>query len=360
MSVSSHNYAAAQDEYALLREQFAQIAFAPEISAEQAGEIKYAAAPQSLLPNDNNTVNNTLTYGQTGLGENTQSDAYADTQSGARTDTQAVQSDTQVAQPDTQAANSGDTAAALSGDTAISILGDTAATRPDDNVAALSGDTSVANTGDTAAALSGDGLTVNTDDTSSSQSPFSPNFTAARSSPQAQSTSPQNELYDINPDYIGWIVVKGTNINYPIVRGTNNDKYLTATFSGEYNLAGSIFMDARCFNGFGSPVAIIYGHNMKDGSMFASLKDYLEPGFAKKNPLINIVTAELNILSYRIFDARRVDATDEIFSLNFQEIPEPGFFTSQPEGAERFLVLSTCIGGPIKDERMLVFASLVD
>jgi len=51
---------------------------------------------------------------------------------------------------------------------------------------------------------------------------------------------------EINPDYVGWLKIDGTNIDFPIVRGNDNEKYLTTTFKGEENILGAVFMDYRC------------------------------------------------------------------------------------------------------------------
>lgn len=71
-----------------------------------------------------------------------------------------------------------------------------------------------------------------------------------------------------NPDYVFWIWIPGTNINYPTVKNTIPGYYLNHTFSGEENPCGTIFCLEEAEN------QIIYGHNMKDGSMFADLKQY--------------------------------------------------------------------------------------
>ena len=79
-------------------------------------------------------------------------------------------------------------------------------------------------------------------------------------------------LRDINPDCVGWIEIPGTNISYPIVQGRDNDHYLRLNFEGKYSVGGVIFLDHRCDSDFDRTNTIIYGHNMRDGSMFGSLK----------------------------------------------------------------------------------------
>ena len=88
-------------------------------------------------------------------------------------------------------------------------------------------------------------------------------------------------LQNINPDIIGWIYVGVEDISYPIVQADDNDYYLHRTVEGTDNFAGSIFMEYQNSPDFSDPNTIIYGHNMKDLSMFAKLhflyeyEDYL-------------------------------------------------------------------------------------
>lgn len=81
-------------------------------------------------------------------------------------------------------------------------------------------------------------------------------------------------LEEINKDIIGWIYLDKSKINYPIVKTDNNDYYLTHLFNKETNKLGSIFMDYRNNKNFSDKNTIIYGHNMKDGSMFSSITEY--------------------------------------------------------------------------------------
>ena len=73
------------------------------------------------------------------------------------------------------------------------------------------------------------------------------------------------------PDVVGWITIPGTQIDYPFVQAEDNDKYLRADINGDYLYAGSIFMDALSAPDFSLFNTIIYGHNMKNGSMFGTL-----------------------------------------------------------------------------------------
>ena len=91
------------------------------------------------------------------------------------------------------------------------------------------------------------------------------------------------ELKKINSDVIGWIVIEGTEINYPIVQGNNNSFYLNHSYDKKWNSLGSIFADYQSSNDFIYYNTFIYGHHTKNGSMFGKLYKYMDVSFYKKN-----------------------------------------------------------------------------
>lgn len=99
------------------------------------------------------------------------------------------------------------------------------------------------------------------------------------------------------PDVVGWIYCPGTAINYPIVKGKDNDYYLHRLMNGEYSLGGTLFMDYRNAGDFSGWNNIVYGHNMKNGSMLAVLTEYYEQEFYEKHPVWYLFTEECD---YRI------------------------------------------------------------
>ena len=169
-------------------------------------------------------------------------------------------------------------------------------------------------------------------------------------------------LLDMNPDYIGWIRIDGTAIDYPVVRGQDNNTYLHTIFMGEKNPSGTIFMDAAT-EGFNAPYALVYGHNMKDGSMFAGLNAYLENGYLKEHPDVTIITTDGETLDYRVFAVRITDVTDPAFTLSGKEKEAIGAYLqtlNAPEDVGRALVLSTCTSGGDNNKRLLVYAALIE
>lgn len=99
------------------------------------------------------------------------------------------------------------------------------------------------------------------------------------------------KMYKTNSDLVGWIVIDGTDVNYPVVQSkVNQEYYLNHDFDGEEDDAGSIFADAR--NDVFKPDdnVIIYGHNMKNGSMFGTLQYYLKKDYYNKHKTISFDT----------------------------------------------------------------------
>ncbi|MCZ0704646.1 SrtB family sortase [Natronobacillus azotifigens] len=92
-------------------------------------------------------------------------------------------------------------------------------------------------------------------------------------------------LVGINKDYVGWINIEDTTVDYPVVKTGDNEFYLSHNFYKQEDFAGAIFMDYRNSMDKLDKNLILYGHNMKDGSMFGSLKNYLEEDYLKKTEL---------------------------------------------------------------------------
>lgn len=113
-----------------------------------------------------------------------------------------------------------------------------------------------------------------------------------------QSSSPISVDFDYltekNPDVMAWVYCPGTPINYPVVRGADNDYYLNRLLDGTVNKSGSIFADCRNRVDFTDPHTIIYGHNMKDLSMFGSVNKYADQEYYDQHPVWYINTPERN------------------------------------------------------------------
>ena len=105
-------------------------------------------------------------------------------------------------------------------------------------------------------------------------------------------------LQGINPEVVGWLYCPGTAVNYPVMqRQTDNDYYLHRGFDQQPNTAGSLFADYNAVEGIPYSNFIIYGHNMKDGSMFATVYDYVDQSFYEQHPVMYYLTPNGN---YRV------------------------------------------------------------
>ena len=128
------------------------------------------------------------------------------------------------------------------------------------------------------------------------------------------------KLKEKNANTIAWLKVNGTNIEYPIVQATDNSYYLKHNFNKEYNSAGWIFADYRNkFDGTDKNI-IIYGHNMKDNSMFGSLKNILKEHWYnnEQNYIINFITKDES-QSYKVFSIYQIEAEDYYIKTDFND-----------------------------------------
>lgn len=200
--------------------------------------------------------------------------------------------------------------------------------------------------------------------------------TKADGGTDSETTAPEEEfvfdfdsLYNINNDACGWILINGTQISYPLVQGSDNEYYLTHTINGTYNGAGTIFLDARMENGFASDNTIIYGHNMKNGTMFGELKKYKSADYCSEHNIIDIFTKD-SMYSYEVVATAIVDPADQmIYTYDFTD---EAHFTSYRDyinsvklydtgvniySDDRLVTLSTCTGD--STQRFVVIAKRI-
>lgn len=158
-----------------------------------------------------------------------------------------------------------------------------------------------------------------------------------------------------NSDTIAWIKVNGTNIEYPVVKTTNNDYYLTHNFNKEYNSSGWIFADYKNKLDGTDKNLVIYGHNMRDDSMFGSLKKVINEDWYNNedNRYITLIT-EGQTQIYEVFSVYQIEKEDYYIQTNFNnEIEFSKFvetlkqrskkdFNINVSGEDNILTLSTC------------------
>ena len=109
-------------------------------------------------------------------------------------------------------------------------------------------------------------------------------------------------MLEVNPDYVGWLNVIGTEINGPVVQGEDNNEYLRRDIYGDYSVAGTFFLDEEVDLSTENGNVMIYGHLMNDETMFGPLKHYKSTEFFQENNLIRWETQN-GVSYYRIFAA---------------------------------------------------------
>ena len=125
-----------------------------------------------------------------------------------------------------------------------------------------------------------------------------------------------SKLESMNDDLIGWLYIPDTKIQYPIVQGRDNDYYLSHTFDGTENACGCIFMDKDNKVDYSSDNTILHGHNMKNGTMFGSLREFEEKTYWQAHPYIWIIK-EHTVMKYEIFSVGITEAASEVYTLEF-------------------------------------------
>ncbi|MCL2775294.1 MAG: class B sortase [Oscillospiraceae bacterium] len=116
---------------------------------------------------------------------------------------------------------------------------------------------------------------------------------------------------NVNKDIVGWINIPNTHIDYPFVISKDDNDYLRRDLHGNYALSGTVFMDYRCSKDFTDFNTIIYGHNMKNNSMFGDLTLFADEGFFNSNRTGTIFLAD-RVYTLEFFAYMTVNANDKI------------------------------------------------
>lgn len=162
-------------------------------------------------------------------------------------------------------------------------------------------------------------------------------------------------LREVNPDVAGWIVIPDTVISYPLLQGADNAYYLSHTWKGDRNAVGAIFLESRCARDLSSFNTIVYGHRMRGGSMFGTLKYFARADYWQAHPYVYIATdqgqytysifsvyeAELDSDTYRISFADETERRTAVENYISRSVVETGVV---PTAEDRILTLSTCTG----------------
>ncbi len=179
-------------------------------------------------------------------------------------------------------------------------------------------------------------------------------------------------LLAVNEDVVGWIRFdEPAIISYPVVRGDDNNKYLSTSLEGKYLSAGTIFMDYQNDDDFRDDNTVIYGHNMKNGSMFGQLRKFRNAEFCKSNPYFYIYTVDGRELTYQIFAVKVAGAVSSTYDKFYADAEEyqkyiddvykGAIYTSSDVTVtpqDRIVTLSTCTGDD--STRLVVFGVVVN
>jgi len=167
--------------------------------------------------------------------------------------------------------------------------------------------------------------------------------TETSAEPTEQSATEHNipALIAVNGDCIGWLSIDGTSISYPVMYTPSEpQKYLRRNFYGQYSQSGVPFLDGRC--DLQSTNLIIYGHNMKNGTMFSDLKRYVDRDFLNAHRTVKFETAD-GVQTFIVTEVLKTNTSDAWYD---RIAAEDG----------RQLILSTCYGSG-KDGRLLIIAA---
>ena len=178
-----------------------------------------------------------------------------------------------------------------------------------------------------------------------------------------------NDAYIDNEDYRGWLNVENTNIDYPVLQSYDNQYYLDKDINREYLMSGSIFMN-YLNDGFNDENTVLFGHNMRNGTMFAQLKKYKDRDFFYENNNINIELSNGEILKYEVFSVYVTDIEDNYIQTKFDNaneykefldrIKNKSIYENEIELSEddKIITLSTC-SFEFNDARLVVHGKLI-
>lgn len=152
-----------------------------------------------------------------------------------------------------------------------------------------------------------------------------------------------------NEDIVGWIYLEDTKLNYPVVQSEDNNYYLRRLINGNYNIAGTLFMDYRNNSNLEDNNTIIYGHNMTNDTMFGTLQQYKKQEYYNNHKVMYYFTPEKNYKIELILGCT-ISVDSDIYNMSIidynkiEKLINNSDFKSDVEINEKdkFMTLSTC------------------
>jgi sortase B len=169
----------------------------------------------------------------------------------------------------------------------------------------------------------------------------------------------------ISDDMVAWITIDGTNIDYPVMQGNDNVKYLNTDPFGKYSLSGSIFLDSRNAPDFSDDYSLVYGHHMEYGRMFGALDGFLDASYLDRHSSGTLIIGKdaEKTCKLTVFAAMRASAKDDtVFDPGKGDIRQfirEHCGTCTADVNQCILALSTCAEGDAVT-RTLVFCCIAD
>lgn len=180
-------------------------------------------------------------------------------------------------------------------------------------------------------------------------------------------------LIEINDDVKAWIYIEGTDVNYPVLQGIDNNQYLFQSYKKKYLTAGSIYIDYRCDDDFSDKHTVVYGHNMKNGTMFGQMDKYKTDEYLKEHPYVYIIMPDGTWKKYQVFGAYIADvfgqtfilpANDEVEMYNLRKLIKNENLIKNPpvtpEEGQKIMTLSTCTEDSDDYNRFVISCVLVE
>lgn len=186
------------------------------------------------------------------------------------------------------------------------------------------------------------------------------------------------ELKKENSDIVGWLEIENTNINYPVLQGTDNEYYMTHNYKKEKSKNGSIFLNNEYDWSIPSSNLLIYGHNLNNGTMFQELLKYADESFYIEHPIIHFTTTKedakyeiISVFKSRVYYQSEENVFRYYYFINANSEEEYNQFVSDAKKAslynidatakygDQLITLSTC-SYHVKDGRFAVVGRKID